>query len=145
LEETKNNQERDIKLLKETLSQKNKETKKLHQIIIETSQTDRDPADDDVIKDFSGLSNSIMRIVKKYYTNKAISKKLKWNEYNASSPENRELFLRGLIADRLYHYLFSTKSGRAVFGFDRETDNMMADFEEKLKKSGKGTNLEYLL
>jgi len=131
LEETKNNQAQEIKHLQEALIQKTKESKKLHQIIIETGQNDREPADDVVVSDFNSLSNSIMRIVKKHYTyqGKASSIKLKWKEYNTYNPENRELFLRALIADRLFKHLFSTELGRGLFGLDRETESSMGELE----------------
>jgi hypothetical protein len=135
--------------LEGALIQKRKESeikmKKLHQIIIESGQSGYAPDDNFVTSEFTSLNNSIMRVVKKHYTypNKTLPKSVKWRQYLEYSPENRELFLRSIIADRLYKYFHSPEAG--VYGLDKDTDAEMADFERTMRKSGKGRILGYSL
>lgn len=134
--------EKDLQILEATMVQKSKDSdfkmKKLHQIIIESGQNSYAPDDDFVTSEFTSLNNSIMRIVKKHYTYpvKTLPKSAKWRHYLEYSPENRELFLRSIIADRLYKSFHAPEAG--VYGLDKDTDVEMDDFEWKMRKSGKG-------
>lgn len=114
--------------------------KKLHQIIIESGQTDGVPDDDYIVSEFDSLNNSIMRMVKKHYTTykgNALDK-IKWKEYLDYSLENRELYIRSLIADWLFDSLLGPTVG--VYGLDKTTDDELSQFAERLRKSGKGKN-----
>jgi chromosome segregation ATPase len=124
-----------ISTLNQALNSKKQETRRLHDIILQSGQTESMFSDEDLAKNFQKLSYNILRVVKKHYLGSA--KKLKWKEdYNNLSPETRELWVRAMIADRLHRSFFSSSS--KLFGFDEPRENALAEVEAIVAASGKG-------
>lgn len=125
-----------INALNKALNSKNKETRKLHEIILQSGQTESTLSDDEVAKQFQRLSYNILRVVKKHYLGSAT--KLKWKaDYNTLSPETRELWVRATIADKIHERFFSSSS-RGIFGFDEAREAAQAELERILIASKRG-------
>jgi chromosome segregation ATPase len=125
-----------ISILNQALNSKKQETRKLHDIILQSGQTESAFSDEDLVKNFQKLSYNILRVVKKHYLGRA--KKLKWKDtYNNLSPETRELWVRAMIADKL-HIGFFSSSSRKLFGFDEPRESALAELEGIVAASGKG-------
>lgn len=80
-----------------------------------------------------------MKIVKKHFTKPfrpAESDKAIWKDFKPLSPENRELLVRGFIADYLHGDFFPRK--HKIFGLDAKREGVMRDFELMLEESDKG-------
>ena len=98
--------------------------------------------DDEIVTLFNRLDQEILKIVKKHFTRPmriglvALDSVLPWKEYKPLSAENRELWVRALIADDLYNEFFA--KDRRIFGFDTKREEVLRDFESVLAKSGKG-------
>ena len=96
--------------------------------------------DDEIITLFNQLDQEIMKIVKKHFTRPMktalISDSVLWKEYKPLSAENRELWVRAIIADDLYDEFF--RKDRRIFGFDTKREEVLKDFELVLVESGKG-------
>ena len=125
-----------ISTLNQALNSKKQETRKLHDIILQSGQTESAFSDEDLVKNFQKLNYNILRLVKKHYLGTA--KKLKWKDtYNNLSPETRELWVRAMIADK-FHRAFFSSSSRKLFGFDEPREKALAELEGIVAASGKG-------
>ena len=95
--------------------------------------------DDEIVTLFNQLNHGITKIVKKHFTKPLRSTGgdvVSWKDYKPLTPENRELWVRALIADDLYAEFFSRK--QSIFGLDPEREDAMKDFEMMLEESHKG-------
>ena len=96
--------------------------------------------DDEIVTLFNQLNQEIMKIVKKHFTrpmrmNAALESAI-WKDFKPLSAENRELWVRAIIADDLYDEFF--RRDRRNFGFDAKREEVLKDFESNLVHSGKG-------
>lgn len=127
-------QDRKIDNLSIDLNKKTRENRKLHEIIIQSGQDSAGASDDDIIKDFGDLNYGIMRIVKKHFAASGV--KTKWKQYNSLRPDDRDLWLRALIADRMYTQLFHPTA--RLFGLNEEREKPQIELESKLlERNGK--------
>ena len=132
--------EKTISTLNQALNSKKEETRKLHEIILQSGQTESTLSDEDLVKHFQRLSYNILRVVKKHYLGSA--KKLKWKDaYNNLSSETRELWVRAMIADKIHAGFFSSSS-RKLFGFDEPREKALAELEGIVAASGKGQSFQ---
>ena len=97
--------------------------------------------DDEIITLFNQLDQEIMKIVKKHFARpmrigQVVLESAPWKEFKPLSAENRELWVRALIADDLYEEFFP--KDRRIFGFDTRREEALKDFESVLAESGKG-------
>jgi hypothetical protein len=99
LEELREDQERRIGSLNMDLNKKSRETRKLHEIIIQSGQDQSAVSDEDIINDFVALNYNIMRIVKKHFA--ASTGKTKWKQYNALKPDERDFWVRAFGGEAL--------------------------------------------
>jgi hypothetical protein len=125
--ELKEIQERKIASLNIDLGKKSRETRKLHEIIIQSGHNDSEVTDEDIIKEFGTLSFSIMRIVKKHFSSPP---KTRWRQHNSMTPDDHEFLVRATIADRMYSQLFQSSVG--LFGLDSEHEKHQIELENKL-------------
>ena len=121
------------------ISDRDAKNKRLQQVIIENSQQDTPPVDEEVVRLFNDLKNDVMKTVKKHFTRPLLrfaDNRANWKEYEHLSAENQELWVRSRIADDLYTRLFFKKT--KIYGLDPGREDAMRNFETLLEESGKG-------
>ena len=128
---------------KVAVSERDAKNKKLQRVIIENSQNITPPMDEDVVNLFNTLSHDIMTTVKRHFQQPFEAKESEmnvWRSYRVLSAENKELWVRGQIASRLYTAFFKNQK---LFGLDAKREDMMRDFEMDLERSGRGWSISF--
>lgn len=109
--------------------------KKLHSIILDTGSKEVELDDEEISKAFGNLDHRILQLVKKSYCNHAAKPSKHEQIYPSLSAENKDLFVRALIADILWNRLFAP--GYLPWGFREKKDAYFANLESDFLKSGK--------
>lgn len=134
LEEMKTQLEKEIVRLEENLRKRNADVKKLHQIIVDSSQGEEGPLDSEIAAAFADLENRIMLLVKRCYTRLDVRTS---PFYDNLSSENKELWLRASFADLLYKHFFAPD--RKLFGMDERHERALLDFEQMAESDDRGS------
>lgn len=128
---TKEFLERKVRDLNVDLQKKNQENRKLHGIIIESGQDETGISDETVGKSFGELSHEIMRLVRKHFGK--TSSRLKWQYYCNLMADDRQFYLRAIIADKMHVRFFDQREG-IIFGFGKSIERDQIALEKRLRE-----------
>ena len=120
--------QRQVGSLNLDLNKKRDEARKLHEIILQSSQDSPDVSDEEVSKRFGELNYDIQRIINRHFLN--------LRRFNDLAKDDRIFYLRSKIAQQIYQDLFGPSV--KIFGVDLERERHLEALECKLlERKGK--------
>ena len=127
-EKEKEHLERQVTNSNMDLVRKNKEARKLHAIILQTSQDSSEVSDEDITARFGNLNYGILHFVNKHFAGMGAKTSLK--KLNSLSKDDRMFYLRAKLADGIYDEFFHPSV--KLFGLDEMREKAQLELEETL-------------